>query len=806
MKNITLLLSFILLVQTPGFSQTVAPEKIQKDGLQIGKASSLLPKELIFDAGEGASNKKLSLDPADNEFDLNSTLNITGDLDASGAANITGQTSTGSLSVTGASAHQSGLTLGSGTDASKQITVDRAGADPFLKWNETVGKWTFSNDGSVEKNFGSGSGGDTGITVLTNGSFEDGISVEWTNVGGTFTSETYATPDPSGNDTVFARFIASGAGQYFETVAAAVPSTVSGGCLAKINYNTTDAENWRLQVYDGSSNLLKETTLYAKTWVDGHAPFPCPTVGTLIKLRVISIAAGQIEADKGYLGKENRTFQVAQATIAGESYFPPAASCNWARANTVLGPFTSDAPCLGPSITSSNLGSWQTTDADLPRQTINNLPAGTYKAKFFGHAVMTSSTATPAYAINDGTTTCVSTSGSSLTTNQGLFYTECSFTYATAGNRTFELYGASSAGGVDVLNNVTAPAPALKFVLEFWPNSSDTALRPEAQDWFIDANIGGANPALGAVNVSSYTEITNASLDLVLNNGSASAKIPCSATNASSGLTCSSGNEGIGIVFTPPTPGLYEVCGSFTSEVVIGGSSSYIIPTFQFVETTPSTQTIIQEGKARTVSGYQGNSSGSVASISSHRNCGVFRFDSVSERTIRLMYEQNVSGTVSSSSIVSDRSAAAGQRDVHLVVRPLLSPYNRPYLVGEQVTKPNTEKAKTCVYTMGGNGSTISAYVVTSTTPVVEVYDDCNMATSTARSGVGEFSVIFGGWKPGIVLDCTAEGGGGGTAHLTNFTATDSSGNATVTLRGRGNSFTQSDVSGVKISCTGDRQ
>lgn len=698
MKGLSLILGIALLA-TPAFA-VESPEKIQKDNLQIGKAASGVNKKITFDTGDGASNKTIEVDNTTKDLSTNANLNIGGNLTATGNSTIDG-------TVTG----KTGVKLGSGTNASKQITVDRSGFDPFMKWNETTQKWTYSNDGSVEKNIGSGSGGEGGVNILQNPSFEDGIAVDWTSSGGTFSSQTYSTPDPSGNDSVYSRFVASGAGQYFETTAHATPSYLNGGCLAKINYNTADAANWKLQVYDNSSNLLKEETLTVKSWQNGYASFPCPTAGTSIKLRVISIAAGQIEADKGYLGSENRTFQVQQASDFGSLSIAANASCLYSVSNTGAEiDFPVDSDCPSPTLT----GKIKAPSTKIPAFVLPaGSAAGTYKvtvsADFYAQSV-TGNSAVCSYGFSDGTTSkLVGSAGAGIGTSAANigYSPTLVFDYRVPSTLTsdtqIKLISIGPTGGTRTCNIGVTGTP-VTFNVQYVPSDSQTALRPEAQDWFIDANIGGANPDLGVASVASYTEITNASLDLVLNTGSASAKIACSSTNAATGTTCSAGSESIGIVFTPPQVGYYEACFDFTHSPILSAAGS-IFTAFQAVETAPNAQAIIQEGKQRSTSGSQSPLTNSVVNSYPHKNCGYFYFSSVSEKAIRLMYEQQISGSMASasSSVYASRTASLGQNDIHVIIRPMLSAYNRPYLL------PNEKLTLiTSNYSATSNDSTIS--------------------------------------------------------------------------------------------------
>ena len=175
---------------------------------------------------------------------------------------------------------------------------------------------------------------------------------------------------------------------------------------------------------------------------------------------------------------------------------------------------------------------------------------------------------------------------------------------------------------------------------------------------------------------------------MVLSSGSASAEIPCSTTNSSTGLTCSAGSEGLGVVFTPPSAGFYEVCANFSHYTVTSTSGS-VLATFQLIETTSGTQTIIQEGGVRSQS--VNNNNGLVLGYP-HSICGKFYFSSATKKTIRLMYEQSAGGTITQNILYADRNASYGQVDTRFIVRPLLSPFNRPVLTGDQVTTPGAIK------------------------------------------------------------------------------------------------------------------
>lgn len=808
MKILTLLLAFLFIVNP--VSAQFAPEKIQKDDLWLGRALSGLTKSFVFDTGDGASNKSIKLNTS-KEFVLNSKVNVTGAVSASGAVSaggaistssgnistasgglsVTGAMTGASSSVTGSSVHQSGVTMGAGANASKQITVDRAGFDPFMKWSETAQKWVYSNDGALEKNIGSGSGGDGGVNLLQNPSFEDGISVDWTSSGGTFSLQTYANPDPSGNDSFYARLVASAASQYLESTAHAIPTNLVGACLAKVAYNTSDAANWKIQIYDGSANLLKEETLNIITWNNGYASFACPTSGTTVKMRIISLAAGQIEVDKAHLGSENRTYEktdgsapcsVVQSFLT-EAQFQAVRGSDWILSDgrSIVGSLcaTVSGMTIAPDLRGVFFRGKNNSRADGNQNPYGEIALGVYTAdKFQGHkhTITDPSHGHAAYG-----ETAARASGS--LTGWGINAGQSAPTAGVQPSATGVLVqdpSTDTVNGTPRTGLETAPKNVTGNHFIKINGATQIAMNPESQDWFVDANIGGANPSLSFSSVTSYSEIVDAGLDMVLNTKSAAAKIPCSTTNAASGLTCSSGSESLGAVFTNPREGLYEVCAAFShySNVAANGA---IAPVFQLVETTPSTQTIIQEGKSRT-GGYNNPGAGTAFTNGHAYNiCGTFYFSSVAERTIRLNYEQLSAGTITSNSILIDRAASVGQRDMHIIVRPLLSAYNRPYLLP-------IFTAPTATVLDSGSGTYFPpAGVKYLRVKIVGAGGGGAGSGSSAgtAAGTGGLSSLIGG-----SFSLTANGGGGGSINAAGGAG------GTYSITGFGNLGTQGGMGG----------
>lgn len=667
MKLINLMIAWVMIVApVMGIAQT--PTKFQTDILQFGRGSTLLTKDLIFDSGDGASNKKLSLDPNDNEFDLTSSLNITGNLGTSGNVNATGNvsgidlTGTGNLDVTGTSTHKSGITIGLGTDTSKSITMDRAGFDPYMKWDESLDKWVFSNDGSLEKPLGSGSGnGSGGINILVNSSFEDGLG-SFTSSGGTLTQQSY-TNAIEGN-AKFARFVASGSGQYVETVLTVVPDFLGSGCQAQFEkYATINDGAWKISVLDGSANVLATQNFNqsggASVFIASPLlAFPCPAAAATFKVRIESLAAATIDLDLAYGGgNKNDVAVVCQGTAGCEDIFSAKVSATGVVSDENLEWINGNFSVASPALTGTfNSGIFTVA----PNCTTSAIFVGGF-SKFVYDTVTTSSTVVVRGSDNAATPAITG------------FHIVC------------QKQGA-----------------------DFVKAKPIQAVTSEQSGWFIDANIGGGNATLSASDVSSYTGIESTSFDMVLNPGSATARIACSGTNASTGLTCAAGSESVSVnIPSLPYSGYFDVCADFSHITQMNGTGSKVESAFQLVETTNATQTIIQEGKTRTMSYSQNDLSAAntLGNGGAIKNCGTFYFSNVAEKTIRLMYEQDVTATVTGNNIVADRAAAVGQRDIHITVRPSTMNIARPVLTGDQVTQTGSSNPVSYRAELASNGT-----------------------------------------------------------------------------------------------------
>lgn len=384
-------------------------------------------------------------------------------------------------------------------------------------------------------------------TIIKNGDFESRLS-RWSKTGSSTLAVESATPLA---DDYSANWDASATGEFLRSNTYTIPAGLKGiSCSLEMQYiwDTGTSGHLLLNVDDGTNNIAQLTVSPTTSAVSKKAMlnFECPTSGSLRYELESTADADSIRVDSVKLGKAGNSVSISQAVFAGESYFAGTTACaGWTRTSTTLGAFSTDADCPGPTIVRSKLGTWLTTDANLPRQTISDLPPGLYKATFqaFG---LTTATANTAFAINDGTTTCEATRGSAITSPVPVTVT-CSFEYTTTASRTFELYVASESSTVTMSYDTITPRASLKFILEKYPLSSAEALTLETTgvSWSGYHN-----------NTCSFTRANTAY-------GDPTADASCALVerqNSGFGAVSSSGSVLPNIVFTPRQSGMYWVC------------------------------------------------------------------------------------------------------------------------------------------------------------------------------------------------------------------------------------------------------
>jgi hypothetical protein len=316
------------------------------------------------------------------------------------------------------------------------------------------------------------------VNKLKNPGWELG-KTQWTASGGTYTVTSTAA-------NVFAgaragSWDSSGASQTFTSASFSITSgggygNQNGAGQCRIQTPSGTATH-KLQAYDGT-NVLNEVTVTSSTaYQPATVNFIYPASGS-VSLRLISVASDEptIYIDDCFIGLADRfnIGSVSQAQFVGQSYFATTASCIWSRTNTALGAFSTDADCPGPTIEVQKVGTWATTDADLPQQTISNLPPGLYAVEVTGMIANTGSNYT-CIAVSDGTTTSGNSCARPETGATVLLNVKATgyFEYTSSASRTFSVYGSGAAGDSFLYNN--ASNARVQFTIYRFPTSAETA-------------------------------------------------------------------------------------------------------------------------------------------------------------------------------------------------------------------------------------------------------------------------------------------------------------------------------------------
>lgn len=316
--------------------------------------------------------------------------------------------------------------------------------------------------------------------ILTNPSFEHAtFSTGWTNSAGTFTADTVVEIDGLKASKLVLSAQTMSLTQSSTLYAAQFADGVQGIASVRVKSDVA-LKVCSIQAGTVSSTNCVDVVANSK-WGLYKVPFILGGTSNGISIASSGAVSGTVYIDDAFVAAVDLQVSTDSSRIAGSSYFAATTGSNLTRTSTTLGAFTAVAAFPGPIITSSSLGTWSTTDSNLPIQTIDNLPAGKYKATFeFGAA--TTLLANSAFAINDGTTTCESSAGSAATSVSAKTVS-CVFTYSTTGTRSFQLFAATSSNSVVLSNDDTPSRSNTKFILEYFGNSSVYSSTNADTDW-----------------------------------------------------------------------------------------------------------------------------------------------------------------------------------------------------------------------------------------------------------------------------------------------------------------------------------
>lgn len=304
--------------------------------------------------------------------------------------------------------------------------------------------------------------------ILTNPSFEHStFSTGWTLSASSTTDSTTAI---DGSSSALLVSSAASISAYQDSTLYNTELDDGVQCLAQVRIKSDVALQVCARVGGTTSTTDCVTTNTDSKWALYKVPFICGATSNGISIASSGSVTGGAYIDDAFVGAVDVKQDMTSSRIAGEAYIV-AASCEWTRASTTLGAFATTAACPGPTVTYSSMGSWQTTDSDLPRFTVNSLPPGVYKATFYVYSDQSGSGQGPTFSINDGTTSCQAVGGTDGT-EKGSTTVSCIFNYTSIGNRVFELYGSSATGTITVSAfSGTGFSNPIKFQLEYFGNN-----------------------------------------------------------------------------------------------------------------------------------------------------------------------------------------------------------------------------------------------------------------------------------------------------------------------------------------------
>lgn len=405
--------------------------------------------------------------------------------------------------------------------------------------------------------------------LLLNPGFESGIG-KWTNSAGTFTADysVFVQGKASG------KVVLSSQSLNFFQDSTLFSSQLADGMQAiltvKIKSNVAGVRVCPRQAGSVITSLCVSVQGNDK-WGLYQIPFVTGATSQGISINSNgNTISGTVYVDESYVGVSNILNSSSEAKLAGEAYFAGTTSCFWSRTSSTVGAFGATAACPGPTIVRQNLGAWQTTDSDLPRVTVNNLPAGTYKAKFIVRQFMSAVISNPVLSMNDGTTTCEPISVNEASATAVEQTVECSFNYTSAGNRVFEVYGASPSGTISIANSTTSPRASTKFILEYYGSNST-----------YTTTAGINNVDVFSANISSTGVINSKNVDWLSSCTNVSGVVACTFTTALSntltqGMACVGNRAGSSGGTVAVIGGLSTTTGfSFTSGNTTSNATNY---------------------------------------------------------------------------------------------------------------------------------------------------------------------------------------------------------------------------------------
>ena len=573
----------------------------------------------------------------------------------------------------------------------------------LMTFNETTNELNLYN-GTAWGSVAGGGGGSGGLNILDNPDANSGI-LNWTGVNGTVTRETGSPLEGAGSFILTTDGGSSAAQSNADAVT--IPSVLKGkNCLIKIDYQTTYAA-FDLIVWDGAAKIISETlpvNASPQTQTKKFT-FVCPDSGSLT-YRIedpTNSGANVITYDLAYLGENDGTIEISQAQIVAKAYYDTTTNCVWARTNTALGAFATDADC--PAITSEFTTSPITvdlTDDDLPTYKLADLPTGRYEVTANFHANSNTSGDAVAFTINDGATTNGRASCSSVTSQACNIHLKAVFDYTTGqATKTFAINGSSLSGEVRIILNQANER--VEWVVKRYPLESELAIDP------------GVNPSFwsGSHDSDCSWSATQTSYANYPNDGS------CTLTekqNVNFGSVSTLGASRPGVSFSVINAGYYKVCAYFSVGVDIALENMG----FRLID---DAAVVLDEGSRRSYNSTS-ESIGPRASL-----CGKMKVNSVATKTVELQVKSG-----SGASLLSSFFGASVQWEIERISEGMTAP-----LLVNSVVSPYNGVTKTASMMFAG------ASTVTDCTgsPCTQYQEFGDWVDTVTRSGAGTYVVTL---------------------------------------------------------------
>ncbi len=570
-----------------------------------------------------------------------------------------------------------------------------------------------------------------------NPGFESG-TVKWTASGGTFAVNSGTQFVPGSKQ--FASWDSNSASQ--EVCSSLVKVPESGNCSVGLEYRVpSGTATHKIVAKDGSKDLAVEDVVSSTAAWRHDVEFPCAAAASnqaRVCLRSVAANEPAIQLDGGYAGEARNVAQCGVDTP-------------WVAYTPSLTTSGGGAITLNATSKTDPFGRWRRVGDSI------EIEVG-FKNGSGGAATGTAGTmqfSTPSGASIDSSK-AVSTSAFAFTVGTGDVYPLSSnFSPSSAvlyNGGILQLIKAGTTLSFQVSDIVASFEVRMraKYPVVGWTASQ--CVTPNQQGWWAAGYISGANADLGTASVSTYTEITNSSLTLTPDSGSAPIGIVCSSTNAAAtpstgATTCSAGSEGVGFATSVPRAGRYEVCMQFGHATASTATDAGMVTAFEIVNTATNSQTILNRMGPRSTSGHYNNPATSMSKFTNVTACGQATL-SAGSNAFRLFYEQSSLGAnaVSTNVIHADANASIGDRAIRVTMRPVTTE-NQAILANSVWTGATQMRIETV--TIQNNGSACSTLGNLSS----------NWVGVYTRNGAGrcQFTMPSGVWSSTPTCQCTVQ-------------------------------------------------